>query len=66
MTRDSILSAFVTEGQNSPTAIVGLKRDAYRILVRKSEGKRPIGRSGFRWENNIKWNFKKWNRAWTG
>jgi hypothetical protein len=35
MTRDNILSAFGTEGQKSLTAIVGLRRDAYRILVGK-------------------------------
>jgi hypothetical protein len=35
MTRDNILSAFGTEGQKSLTAIVGLKRDVYRILVGK-------------------------------
>jgi hypothetical protein len=26
----------------------------YKILVRKSEGKRPLGRSRHRWEDNIK------------
>jgi hypothetical protein len=26
----------------------------YRFLVRKSEGKRPLGRPRHRWENNIK------------
>jgi hypothetical protein len=30
------------------------KRNAYRLLVRKPEGKRPIGRSNRRWVNNIK------------
>jgi hypothetical protein len=32
----------------------GAKRNAYRILVGKPEGKRPLGRSGHRWEDNIK------------
>jgi hypothetical protein len=27
---------------------------AYRVLVRKSEGKRPLGRPRRRWEDNIK------------
>ena len=26
----------------------------YRVLVGKSEGKRPLGRPGRRWEDNIK------------
>jgi hypothetical protein len=32
----------------------GEKRGVYRILVGKSEGKRPLGRQGRRWEDNIK------------
>jgi hypothetical protein len=31
----------------------GKRRDAYRVLVRKPEGKRPLGRPRRRWENNI-------------
>jgi len=27
---------------------------AYRVLVGKPEGKRPLGRPGHRWEDNIK------------
>jgi hypothetical protein len=30
------------------------KREAYRILVGKSEGKRPLGRPRCRWVDNIK------------
>jgi hypothetical protein len=30
------------------------KRYAYRILVEKPEGKRPLGRPRCRWEDNIK------------
>jgi hypothetical protein len=33
---------------------VGEKRNAYRILVGKPEGKRPLGRSKHRWKDNIK------------
>ena len=29
-------------------------RGVHRVLVRKSEGKRPLGRSRRRWEDNIK------------
>jgi hypothetical protein len=32
---------------------VGYKRNAYRILVGKPEGKRPIRRPRRRWEDNI-------------
>jgi hypothetical protein len=30
------------------------KRNAYRLLVRKPEGKMPLGRPRRRWVNNIK------------
>jgi hypothetical protein len=30
------------------------KRGAYRILVGRSEGRRPVGRPSLRWEENIK------------
>jgi hypothetical protein len=30
------------------------KRNAYRISVGKTEGKRPLGRPRHRWEGNIK------------
>jgi hypothetical protein len=34
------------------------KRNAYRILVGKSEGKRPLGRPRCRWMNKIKMDFR--------
>ena len=30
------------------------RRGIYSVLVGKREGKRPLGRPGCRWENNIK------------
>jgi hypothetical protein len=35
-------------------ARMGEGRDFYRVLVGKPEGKRPLGRSRSRWEDNIK------------
>jgi hypothetical protein len=31
------------------------KRNAYRILVEKPEGKKPLGRPRRRWVDDIKW-----------
>jgi hypothetical protein len=33
---------------------MGEKRNVYRLLVGKPEGKRPLGRPRRRWINNIK------------
>jgi hypothetical protein len=38
---------------------MGAKRNAYRISVGKSEGKRPLGRPRRRWTNNIKMDLRK-------
>jgi hypothetical protein len=35
------------------------KRNAYRILVGKPEGKRPLGRLSHWWEDNIKINLRE-------
>jgi hypothetical protein len=35
-------------------AQMGEERNTYRFLVRKPEGKRPLGRPGCRWVDNIK------------
>ena len=35
-------------------ALMGQGREVYRVLVGKPEGKRPLGRPGRRWEDNIK------------
>ena len=35
-------------------ARMGERRGAYRVLVGKPEGKRPLGRPRRRWEDNIK------------
>jgi hypothetical protein len=35
-------------------ALMGKERGAYRVLVGRPEGRRPIGRPKRRWEDNIK------------
>jgi len=35
-------------------ARIGLRRDLFRVLVGKPEGKRSLGRPNRRWEDNIK------------
>jgi hypothetical protein len=44
----------------------GEKRGAYRILVGRSEGRRPLGRPRRRWENNIKMDLQDvgWGMNW--
>jgi hypothetical protein len=52
------------------------RRGVYRVLVGKSEGKRPLGRPRLRWEYNIKidlqelgygeWTESVWLRIGTG
>jgi hypothetical protein len=47
---------------------MGARRGAYRVVVEKSEGRRPLGRPRHRWEDNIKkdlqavgWRGKDWD-----
>jgi hypothetical protein len=38
---------------------MGEERGLHRVLVRKPEGKRPLGRPRHRWEDNIKMNVEE-------
>ena len=43
------------------------RRSVYRVLVEKPEGKRPLGRPRHRWDDNIRWIFRKQDvGVWTG
>jgi hypothetical protein len=52
------------------------RRDVFRVLVGKPEGKRPLGRPRHRWKDYIKmdlqdvgmglWNVSSWLRTGTG
>jgi hypothetical protein len=45
-------------------ARMGERRRAYRALVGKPEGRRPLGRPRRRWEDNIKMDLRE--VGWTG
>jgi hypothetical protein len=43
---------------------MGERRGAYRALVGKPEGRRPLGRPRHRWEDNIKMDLREF--GWGG
>jgi hypothetical protein len=46
---------------------MGEKRNMYRLLVGKPEGKRPLGRPRCRWVDNIRMDLEGWDGVmWTG
>jgi hypothetical protein len=47
-------------------ALVGERRVAYRVLVEKSEGNRPLGRPRFRWGDNLKMDTQEMGWEWAG
>jgi hypothetical protein len=47
-------------------ALVGEKRNVYRILVGKPEGKKPLGRPGHRWKDTVKLDLTRDRIGWYG
>jgi hypothetical protein len=46
---------------------MGEKKNAYRLLVGKPEGKRQLGTPRRRWVDNIRWILYRWDGVmWTG
>jgi hypothetical protein len=46
---------------------MGMGRGAYRVLVGRPEGRRPLGRPRRRWEDNIKMDLQEvgwWGMDW--
>jgi len=46
-------------GMDRASSTYGVRRGAYRVLMGKPEGKRPLGRSVHRAEDNIKMNLQE-------
>ena len=44
-------------------ARMGDRRGAYRVLVGRPEGKRPLGRPRHRWEDNVKTGLREMGRG---
>jgi hypothetical protein len=45
---------------------MGEGRGAYRVLVGRLEGRRPLGRPRRRWEDNIKMDLQEVGIGWRG
>jgi hypothetical protein len=50
----SAVQAYIRMRWVGHVACMGEGRCVYRVLVGRSEGKRPLGRCSYRWEDNIK------------
>jgi hypothetical protein len=62
------LSAGIDQQCIGHVARIGERRSAYRALVEKPEGRRPLGRPRHRWEDTIKMDLREvgLGGAWTG
>jgi hypothetical protein len=49
-----VLYNFLEDGLGRTCSTNGEKKNAYKILVGKPEGKRPLGRPSHRWVDNLK------------
>jgi hypothetical protein len=50
-----------------PCSTKGAKRNTYRLLVGKPEGKRPLGRPDVGGRIILRWILKRWDRVmWNG
>jgi hypothetical protein len=56
---DEIGRACSTHGEEEEEEEEKKKNNAYRILIRKPEGKRPLRRTVRRWEDDIKMDLRK-------
>ena len=46
---------------------VWVRREGFRVLVGKPEGRRPLGRPKRRWVDNIRIDLRRWDvGVWTG
>jgi hypothetical protein len=44
---------------NGASSMMGEMRNVYKILIRKPEGKRSLGRPKCKWKVNIEWILEK-------
>ena len=47
-------------------ACMGVRRGVFKVMVWKTDGKRPLGRAIRRWEGNIKMDLQEIGWGWIG
>jgi len=53
------METIVKNEMGGHVTLMGMRRVAYRVLVGKSEGRRPLGTPRPRWEDNIRRDFQE-------